>query len=124
MPATTDGGSSGVRELRFEGGSYRLTRTATLPAPTADPGGSAVLLDLPPVPIESLGLPLPCPAIARCSRRSGTPEIEGFFEHQHGYPRRSELHHPWATRGVGLVSPGIRFRDPLSAFPLLPGLPP
>jgi hypothetical protein len=61
MPAITDGGSSGVQELRFEGSSYRLTRPTTPPEPTADPGDAAVLLDLPPVPFESLGLPLPCP---------------------------------------------------------------
>lgn len=60
MPATSDGASSGVMELRFEGGSYRVTQATRPPEPAVDPGGSTVLLELPPVPFESLGLPLPC----------------------------------------------------------------
>jgi hypothetical protein len=72
MPATSDGVNSGVMELRFEGGSYRFTRAATPPEPAADPGGSAVLLELPPVPFESLGLPLPCNgSVQRAFRHTG-----------------------------------------------------
>jgi len=58
MPATSDGISSGVMDLRFDGRSYRITPSS---APTAAaPAGSTVLLDLPSLPFETLGLALPC----------------------------------------------------------------
>ena len=58
MPATSDGISSGVMDLRFDGRSYRITPSN---APTAAaPAGSTVLLDLPSLPFETLGLALPC----------------------------------------------------------------
>jgi hypothetical protein len=55
MPATSEGVTRGWTVLRFDGGSYR-----NAPVETAAPAGSTVLFDLPAVPFETLGLPLPC----------------------------------------------------------------
>jgi hypothetical protein len=60
MPATSDGVTRGVIELRFDGRAYGLTPAGAARDPAEAPAGSSVLIDLPAVPFETLGLPLPC----------------------------------------------------------------
>jgi hypothetical protein len=56
MPALSEGVPSGEMVLRFDGLRYRIT-----PAETPAPAGSTMVIGLPAVPFETLGLPLPCP---------------------------------------------------------------
>jgi hypothetical protein len=56
MPAMSEGVPSGGMVMSFDGLRYRIA-----PAETAAPEGSILLFELPAVPFETLGLPLPCP---------------------------------------------------------------